>query len=266
MGSEFCPREGQELRRVFDAKPIEKGELSTEDVTDLEFLIDGINHSLTADNNRISSPKVLDPSLLAKTIWQKIWVNTGKEPEKCLYNVVELLVFKFLSDVGVLQPHNNFTSAFRLVHSATPTEALKHYANTCRREIQELFPKGPDGTTIINGTIFVNEHGEPNVPQARLFGEILKDLHDYDKRFGSFKYIKREFKTRLYESFLRQSAGIRFLGQYFTPRNVVQAMVKMSNAQHLRKGARICDPVLRGWRVSLRAHRRARADFGRIYP
>lgn len=241
-GQRILSKEGQELRRVFDAKPIEKGELSTEDVTDLEFLIDGINHSLTADNNRISSPKVLDPSLLAKTIWQKIWVNTGKEPEKCLYNVVELLVFKFLSDVGVLQPHNNFTSAFRLVHSATPTESLKHYANTCRREIQELFPKGPDGTTIINGTIFVNEHGEPNVPQARLFGEILKDLHDYDKRFGSFKYIKREFKTRLYESFLRQSAGIRFLGQYFTPRNVVQAMVKMSNAQHLRKGARICDP------------------------
>lgn len=32
------------------------------------------------------------------------------------------------------------------------------------------------------------------------------------------------------------------LGQYFTPRNVVQAMVRMSSAKSLKKGARICDP------------------------
>ena len=46
----------------------------------------------------------------------------------------------------------------------------------------------------------------------------------------------------MYETFLRQSAGVKKLGQYFTPRNVVQAMVRMSSAKSLKKGARICDP------------------------
>uniref|UniRef100_UPI0026596A5C HsdM family class I SAM-dependent methyltransferase n=1 Tax=Klebsiella pneumoniae TaxID=573 RepID=UPI0026596A5C len=120
--------------------------------------------------------------------------------------------------------------------------ALKHYANTCRKEIRDLFPKGADGTTVINGTIFVNEKGEPNTAQSSLFGEVLKDLQDYDSKFGSFKYIRREFKTRLYESFLRQNAGVRSLGQYFTPRNVVRAIVSMSDSSKLKKGARVCDP------------------------
>jgi hypothetical protein len=56
------------------------------------------------------------------------------------------------------------------------------------------------------------------------------------------RYIVREFKTRLYESFLRQQAGIRSLGQFFTPRNVVQAVVQMSEAGSLREGDSLCDP------------------------
>lgn len=41
---------------------------------------------------------------------------------------------------------------------------------------------------------------------------------------------------------MRQSAGVKNLGQYFTPRNVVKAMVQMSFAKMLKQGARICDP------------------------
>ena len=71
---------------------------------------------------------------------------------------------------------------------------------------------------------------------------MLDDLKDYADTHGSFRFIQREFKTRLYESFLRQGAGIRLLGQYFTPRNVVRAMVEMSSADRLPPGARVCDP------------------------
>ena len=188
---------------------------------------------------------LLDPSNLARTIWQKIWINTGKEPEKCLYNVVELFVFKFLSDIGVLEAHNNFNSVYQVHKEASgPTGqgALTHYARSCRPSVHELFPPGEDDTTIINGTIFVNEAGQANLSQARLFSEIIDDLQEYADAHGSFKYIQKEFKTRLYESFLRQEAGVRFLGQYFTPRNVVRAMVDMSPARDLRAGARIADP------------------------
>ena len=240
-GDEITDENGAKLS-VFNAKKILEGRLTQEEVFEMEDLLDKIDYSLTDTNNAIVPPTLVDPSQLARAIWQKIWINTGKEPEKCLYNVVELFVFKFLSDVGVLKAHNNFDSVFSLTKNATERDALKHYAQTCRRDIRELFPKGDDGTTIINGTIFVNERGEPNLSQARLFSEVVGQLQEYAQKHGSFKYIQREFKTRLYESFLRQEAGVRFLGQYFTPRNVVQAIVEMSPARRLRAGARICDP------------------------
>ena len=241
-GNRVVDEDGRELSTVLDAKSLQDGSLSPEDVVDLELLLDKIDHSLSETQDQITTPKVLDPSSLAKTMWQKIWVNTGKEPEKCLYNVVELFVFKFLSDLGVLQPHHSFSAVYRLVERATPTAALIYYANNSRKEIETLFPKGDDGTTVINGTIFVNEQGRANTVQASLFAEVLRHLQEYDNRYGSLRYIDREFKTRLYESFLRQSAGIKFLGQYFTPRNVVRSMIEISDAGRLRDGARICDP------------------------
>jgi len=240
-GEEITEKNSKRLK-VFNAKRILDGKLTEEEVVELEDLLDRIDHSLTTINNAIFEPSLLDPSPLARAIWQKIWINTGKEPEKCLYNVVELFVFKFLSDIGVLKAHNNFNSVYTLTKSASDQDALKHYAQICRKDIQDFFPVGKDGTTIINGTIFVNEKGEPNLSQARLFSEILKGFQDYAEQHGSFKYIQREFKTRLYESFLRQQAGVRFLGQYLTPRNVVLAMVAMSPANSLTTGARICDP------------------------
>ncbi len=240
-GEEIKEKDGTFLK-VFNAKRILDDKLTDEEVIELEDLIDRIDHSLSTTNNAIFVPSLLDPSPLARAIWQKIWINTGKEPEKCLYNVVELFLFKFLSDIGVLKAHNNFSSVYALAKSASDQDALKHYAQICRKDIQGLFPIGHDGTTIINGTIFVNEKGEPNLSQARLFCEILKGFQDYADHNGSLKYIQREFKTRLYESFLRQHAGVRFLGQYLTPRNVVLAMVAMSPANNLTTGARICDP------------------------
>ena len=73
-------------------------------------------------------------------------------------------------------------------------QALSHYARMIRPKIREMFPKGEDGTTIINGTIFVNEKGEPNHTQKNLFKEVIKEFFDYGQEFGSFKNID---KTKL---------------------------------------------------------------------
>lgn len=107
-------------------------------------------------------------------------------------------MFKFLSDAGVLKSHKNFQAVYNLYSTDSNVEALKHYANICRRKICGLFPAGADGTTIINGTIFVNEKGKPNISQAYPFGEVLQSLQEFDRDIGSFKYIRKEFKTRLY--------------------------------------------------------------------
>lgn len=241
-GNYILGEDGKELDKVVDVREFHPGGMTAEAVAQFENLIDMAEVSLSPTNDAITPPVLMDPTPLAQALWQRIWINTGKEPEKCLYNVVELFVFKFLSDLDVLQGHLNFSAIYRVRRTQSAEEALKLYAQSSRPEIRHLFPKGADGTTIINGTIFVNEKGEANTSQAGLFGEVLDQLEVFDKKNGSFRNIQRDFKTRLYESFLRQSAGVKALGQYFTPRNVVRAMVRMSNASSLGSGARIIDP------------------------
>ena len=227
--------DGKDLTFHFDPKKIGAGALTAEDQTRLVDLIDLADQSITADNDILHESPILDPTPLAEKVWQKIWVTTGKEPEKCLYNVVEIFVFKFLSDIGVLQGPYSFSHTIKQI-TYSNDHALDHYANMVRRRIRELFPKGEDGTTV------VNEKGQPNHAQSSLFVQVLQDFQDFDNVNGSMKNIDRQFKTRLFESFLRQSAGIKALGQYFTPRNVVQSMVRMSQAGALPPGSRIGDP------------------------
>ena len=145
---------------VFNAEAIVAGTTSDEYLQGIERIIDSADHFLSPTNDRLEDMLPTDPSQLAHTLWQKIWINTGKEPEKCLYNVVELLIFKFLSDLSVLARHENFATIHKISKEDGYDAALKIYANMSRVSIRNLFPAGGDGTTIINGTIFVNETGE----------------------------------------------------------------------------------------------------------
>lgn len=233
--------QGSDLNVLFDPKKVSAQTVTDEERIELLDLINLADQTIGPDNDELHSAPILDPSPLADKVWQKIWVTTGKEPEKCLYNVVEIFVFKFLSDIGVLTGPHSFAETIKQA-TYSNNASLNHYAKIVRPRIRELFPKGSDGTTIINGTIFVNEKGDPNVTQSSLFVQVLEDFQDFDNMHGSMKNIDRQFKTRLYESFLRQSAGIKALGQYFTPRNVVQTMVRMSKADQLPTGSRIADP------------------------
>jgi len=192
-------------------------------------------------DGKLETEPTLNPQELANNVWQKIWISTGKEPEKCLYNVVEIFIFKFLSDLEILEDDMSF-DALCTTAEKDKDYALRKYALLIRPKIKDMFPKGEDGTTIINGTIFVNEKEEANLSQSLLFFTVLQQFKDYGEQYGSFKYIDKNFKTRLYESFLRQSAGVSALGQYFTPRNVVKAIVKMANGENMPTDAKICDP------------------------
>ncbi|MBZ0196870.1 MAG: N-6 DNA methylase, partial [Ignavibacteriaceae bacterium] len=194
-------------------------------------------------NSIIKEPERIDPLPLAKRVWQDIWVATGKSPEKCLYNVAELFIYKFLSDLKLLQEPENFEFLISMMGKRSNKDVLSHYAKTCRPKIKELFPKSwEDGTTIIDGTIFVNEDGEANSSQSLLFVNSLKKFKEFESEQGTFEHIDKDFKTKIFETFFKQSVGQKALGQYFTPRKVVQAVVKMSGIENLKKGARFCDP------------------------
>jgi type I restriction enzyme M protein len=223
-------------------------------------IIQRILSDIDKNNSQLKSYSEIDPINLAKSVWQDIYVNTAKDPTKCLYNVVEIFIFKFLSDLGVLVRDKSFDHLIEMYKQGYPNkEVLEHYAQKCRKEIRNLFPEGEDGTTIINGTIFVDPNGNAVSSQSTLFKNSLLKYN----AFGSSKHIKKEFKTKLFETFLKQSQDKSKLGQFFTPRKIVQAIVGMADIEKLTAPAKICDPFcgVGGFLLEPIHHSRIKKEF-----
>ena len=204
----------------------------------------------------LNAPVVVNPTELADRVWQSVWLASGARPEECLATFVEVLIFKFLSDLGVLTVSNAGVPVdFETVRAKPAGTALKYYHSNVRPTIKRLLPPSEeDGTSVINGTVF-----DPfNEDHGRLFLAILNDFHT----FGSLKHIDPSFKSRVFERFLRNSIPQKNLGQYFTPRNVVKAMVEMSGVEHLTPGAVLADPAcgVGGFVLEPLVHKRS-ADF-----
>lgn len=103
---------------------------------------------------------------------------------------------------------------------------------------------GSDATSIINGFAFLeptiaNHHHPLNTFNPN-FMSIIKDFID----FGKITKIDSEFKSKVYEKFLRKDSKQKKLGQHLTPRVIVRAILKMANIKKLlRDGNKgICDP------------------------
>lgn len=200
--------------------------------------VERIVSSINNQNSTLIPDQEVDPLPLARSVWQDIYINTGKDPTKCLYNVVELFIFKFLSDLGVLTWDFSFNHLLGMYAYSSNDEVLQHYAQNARKKIRNLFPEGEDKTTIINGTIFVDSNGNPLLSQSSLFKNSIKKYGN----FGSLKNVKKEFKTKLFETFLKQSKDKSRLGAFLTPRKVVRAIIEMSDVEKLPDGSRFCDP------------------------
>jgi len=210
-----------------------------EDTKNTLYYIERILSSVNKNNSILKANQEIDPLGLARNVWQDIYINTGKDPTKCLYNVVELFIFKFLSDLGVLKDTFSFDFLMEMYIKGTNNkDVLEHYAKTSRDKIRKLFRPGTDGTSIINGTIFVDSNGNAVASQANLFRHSLEKY----KEFGSLRNVKKEFKTKLFETFLKQSKDKSKLGQFFTPRKVIRAIVDMADVENLPAGSRVCDP------------------------
>jgi type I restriction enzyme M protein len=178
----------------------------------------------------------VDPTRLAEQTWQDIWLACGEQPEACLATFVEILIFKFLSDQGVLRSTPSGVPVdFPTVLAQGNDTVLRYYFDNVRPEIKRLFPSGGDGTSVINGIVLNPNAGD----QGRLFHQILERFRD----FGSLRRIDPEFKSRIFERFLKKSLSVKNWGQYFTPRNVVKAIVEMSGVEYLPPNAVLADPA-----------------------
>ena len=200
-------------------------------------IISKVLSSVSKKNSKIKPIQLINPTPLAKQIWQDIWSVSGATPENCLYTFVELFIFKYLSDLDVLKGINNFYNVLETYGTNNEEEVLEFYANTVRKKIKELFPRNEvDKTTIINGTIFVSKDEKAIKGYSAVFKKILERFADY----GKLENIDHDFKSQLFESFLKESISKKNWGQYFTPLRVVKAIVKMTD---IKEGDYICDPA-----------------------
>lgn len=201
--------------------------------------IENILFAVNEVNDKIKPKKLVNPTDLAKQIWQDIWSVSGATPENCLYTFIELFIFKYLSDLGVLQGIYSFNTLVESFESNTAEEVLESYANTIRPKIKILFPENSlDNTTIINGTIFVSKDQHAVHGYSTVFKRVLERFRDY----GKLEMIDYDFKSQLFESFLKESISKKNWGQFFTPLKVVRAIVEMAR-DDIRPGIKVCDPA-----------------------
>ncbi|MDP2903046.1 MAG: N-6 DNA methylase [Methylovulum sp.] len=206
----------------------------------LPALIEKINYSINEKNNQLLPKKLVNPTDLASSIWQHIWSVSGATPENCLYTFVELFIFKYLSDLGILKSTNSFDFVMGMYTSGdTEDDVLQYYADTIRKKIKTLFPYNiKDNTTIINGTIFVSKDQKAVAGYSTVFKKVLQKFQEY----GRLEHIDYDFKSKLFESFLKESISKKNWGQFFTPMKVVRAIEKIAK-DDIKEGAVICDPA-----------------------
>lgn len=238
-GERILGDDGTELRTVF--KP-------TENKKALEKLIKRIINSIDKNNNQIQVINYLDPTDLATAIHQKIWIAKNSSPETCLYTFVELFIFKYLSDLKVLTGNYSFENLLKMYDDEgnSEEEILAFYLGETgpRERIKTLFPAGDDGTTVVNGDIFhavKDKNGEYVANgDGKTFHLILNEFAKYEKKHGKFININKDFKSRLFECFLKNEKDKKKMGQFFTPLKVVEQMNRMIE---IKPGMEICDPA-----------------------
>lgn len=232
-GEEILDEKGRPLSTLFDHKD-----------QDLEKLIEQIVDSIDNSNSQIKEPRLKDPTKLAKSIWQDLWMAAGATPENCLYSFVELFIFKYLSDLGVLKNHLSYDNLMKMFNETDSETTLNYYADVIRKHIKtNLFPvSNEDNTTIINGTIFVSKDEKAVEGYGTVFKKILEKFGNEKEGGGELKNIDKDFKSKLFETFLKESISKKNWGQYFTPLKVVRAIVKMAESD-IKPDITICDPA-----------------------
>lgn len=243
-----------EIRYIYDLD-----ELFSEDYRHKDTIKKVINN-LDDNTDSLYYPPAIDPSKLADKVWQKIWLATHEEPTLCLGTFVEFFLYKFLSDLEVLPINLRMDRLYIENKKFLENEGIsqiEYYVQKVRPKLKELFPEkssilspianftpGSDATSIINGFAFLeptiaNHHHPLNTFNPN-FMSIIKDFID----FGKITKIDSEFKSKVYEKFLRKDSKQKKLGQHLTPRVIVRAILKMANIKKLlRDGNKsICDP------------------------
>ena len=190
----------------------------------IEKLIRRIVESISKNSNQIKELLYIDPTDLANAIHQKIWIAKNSSPETCLYTFVELFIFKYLSDLGVLAGNHSFNALCKMYDDTANADeyVLDFYlgATGPRERIKSLFPVGDDGTTVVNGDVFhalKDNNGDYVITgDGKTFRNIIDEFKKYEQKHGKFININKDFKSKLFECFLKNEKDKKKMGQFFT--------------------------------------------------
>lgn len=216
-------------------------------------LINSILLSINSKNDQLLKKEYLDPTDLAKKINRILKNLTFASAKMALYTFVELFLFKYLSDIGILTGDASFDYICKMYDddykkidpTITDAKVLGKYIYGARETMNILFPKGEDGTSIINGQVFhiaKDEFGNyisiDNTDMT--FKEVILEFKNYEEKNGKFINISKDFKSKLFETFMKNSDDKSDMGQFFTPLKVVDEMINMIE---VRENMKICDPA-----------------------
>jgi len=210
---------------------------NSEEIEHVVDIIDQILTDISPVNSQLISEIIQNPSNLADRVWQTIWLASGENPDACLATFVEIFVYKYLSDLGILLSNNSgIRISFYDTLGKDRNICLIFYFENVRNFIKQLFPPNPnDNTSVINGIVLNPRIEEHNL----LFYKILEEFNN----FGPLTNIDPEFKSRLYEHFLKKSISQKNWGQFFTPRNIIKAIIEISEIEKLGEGSKVHDPA-----------------------
>lgn len=244
----FNPNTGEHILDE-NGKPVYKKinpkDLTQEQNKELAEFIEDACYCIDDTNNQLIPKDYIDPTPLAKKIARILQNMSLSTAKNSLYTFVEMFTFKFLSDINVLKGIYCFDSVYSVYVEQSDKDAFKQYLTTVREQLLDLFPIADDDTSIINGRLFhtqLDNMGNPIIidSAANCFGQLLECFKEYEDEHGKFLYINKDFKSKLFETFMKNSSDKDGMGQFFTPLKVVQEMVKMVD---VREGMSICDPA-----------------------
>jgi len=231
--------------------------------------LDEVIKKLNSQTDEISQPPVYDPTALARSIWQDVFIATRQDPEKCFQTFVEVFMYKLLSDYDLLPSDMKLhklavdpegfkrkkgvtqieyylkdirgeikTSLFTPMTTSAVIDGLKRQAGAyvTTKEIISTLNTSGGMTSVINGHAFTIQPADYN----GTFVRILRKL----AALPVITNLDMGFKSRVYEQFLRRDPNItKVSGKYLTPRNVVKAIVNMADIASTHQDATICDPA-----------------------
>lgn len=232
--------DGADLIDEFDLRDQKNSESNIEKLEDktkhsLETF-ESVREVISPTNSILHYEPPIDPTDFAKHVWQTMWIASGESPDKCLLTFIELFIFKYLSDLNILTIDNKGNKInFKDIIALDSTVAFANYTANVRPYLKILFPPN-GGTTVINGGV-LDSH---ITGHDKVFYNILKEFES----FKELTNIDPNFKSKVFEHFMKGKAeGVKNLGRFFTPRNIIDAMIKMSDIDSLPNNSEICDPA-----------------------